>query len=223
MREAVDLASLFRLMLAEWQRNDTKFHGLPSRVWNSADESLGVVNHLEISHLAKPSHATCVKNLSAFVDAGTAKGLGKKVLIPWYARMRLRFSCSSLCVAFAEEIVPELFKRGFKKGSLTPAKSGVNANSEPRESLDLDLADLEVLAVHFVPLTRHMIHMQGLPVVEAVETGPIQSVRVCPHNILVCRKTGVVLDPTGGQFAGSFGPRFFQSQEEFLGCLPPGR
>ena len=150
----------------------------------------------------------CPPNFGVFYDAAKSSQLDglddKKEAFRWYARSRLCYSCSTVCVAFVEFIVPELKKRGVEE--LTVA-------SATHDMKKVSLNKIKVKAISFKPKEGkvHALRMQTILFGEQK-----QVVEACgSHNNLQCSDSGMIFDPTLGQLTGSMKPATFLSSESF--------
>jgi hypothetical protein len=155
----------------------------------------------------------------------------------WFARMKLRYSCSSTVVAFTHFIVPELARHGI-------TQLLVDGVDQP-----IDTHELTICTAFFTPEQRHMVEYSMLDcmgdkkriIARAIEEDPsiledpatrrmweqplVQEVIEgnlphCSHNFLRCKKSGIILDMTGGQFTGTMQPAVYTNLESFKASLP---
>lgn len=65
--------------------------------------------HAELYHIKPRFSTSCVKSFEDFIQfANAGVGMSDDEQRAWYARMKLRFSCSSLAVGFQRLLIPEL-------------------------------------------------------------------------------------------------------------------
>ena len=157
-----------------------------------------------------PSHRTmyekgCPPNFGVFYDAAKSlHGLeSKRDAFLWYARSRLHYSCSTLCVAFVEFVVPELKRRGIDE---------IKVSSLPNGTKTVCLEKIRVKSVFFTPREDkvHAFHFRYFYGEEkrVIEVGG-------SHNNLECLDTGMIFDQTLGQLSGSMKPAIFSTEDSF--------
>jgi hypothetical protein len=239
--------------VSRWQSVDTKIHGYAARIEEkkehtltpstfSASDPSAVVRVEAVSSvtLLKPQlgFKSQMRTLSDFI-----KGSPMKLDDPcgWFARMKLRYSCSSLTVAFVGFIAPELARQGI-------AQLQVNAGGTGNRSRLVEMKDLAVWTVVLEPRKRYMIEysprdtlddevkrhlgnhpsilneldsalrsMWERPIVQEVVEGDLT---FCTHNVLRCKKSGLVIDLSGGQFTGTMQPAVYMDAKSFYASLP---
>ena len=195
---------LMRHTLAEWMASgDIKVHG------HAAAPSIATT-----TELTGPSGTTtcpasslqleCTSRNYAKNRVGTLNDFKGHIDMTdarvWWARMKLRYSCSSVTVTFVRVIVPELEKRG-----ITHAVFG---------DCSVKLSALKIVAVFSRLSHRHVLHFPRVGH-ETVE-GYLETVS---HNVLVA-PTGEVVDLTGGQFTGAIAPVSYPSFEVYTRAYP---
>lgn len=152
----------------------------------------------------------CPQNLSNFIETATGKFQSRLVAFEWWARTRLRFSCSTLCCSFMKEVVPRL------------RSAGIDVLYSRSVGETIRLEDLEIISIAFLPEKRHEITLKYpfLPAlteaVEALQGYPPH----CSHNVLCCEKTGIILDMALGQFLGTMQAYIFASKDDFREKFP---
>jgi hypothetical protein len=116
-----------------------------------------------------------------------------------------------VCVTFLEFVIPELLKRGIKTLYVSSPSSNIN---------HVCIKSIRVKGLTFCPFDGkvHCLVMSnffGQPFKNPVECGS--------HNMLQCRETGLVFDPTIGQLSGNMQPALFSSlsqyKTEFIGTI----
>lgn len=153
----------------------------------------------------------CPPNFGSFYDvAKSLDGMeNKRDAFLWYARSRLYYSCSTVCVVFVEYVVPELKKRGIKE---------LMASSLPNGMKKVCLDKIRVKSIFFAPkddkvhaLRFHYNFGEKKHLIEVLGS----------HNNLECSDTGMIFDPTLGQLTGSMKPATFATldlfRKEFVG------
>ena len=151
--------------------------------------------------------AGCPQNFADFF--ATPCGMKSATAFAWWSRSRLRYSCSTNVATFVRFIVPHMKRMHVEELTCLDGKS-------------IRLEDLEIYSMTFVPRMRHALLLDydfmgtRTEIVEAVsEDDPL-----CSHNFLRCRKTGVIIDITIGQFLGTMKPYIFQDMEELFASIP---
>ena len=227
-------------VVAAWQTVDTKMHGClkspPTKtaidvtIWPSETMKEKVLR-VELSK-AKPGYSDgCVKTFEDFKTG--LVGMTEDELRPWFARIKLRYSCSSIAVAFVRIVVPELIQRGV---------THLLINKSP-----VELSTLKIYVVHFVPRQRHMVEYSLLdsmidnlhsrtrrsrqeilktmsPEMRSRFTTSVKeivegSAVACSHNVLLA-SSGEILDFSGGQFTGTMLPMAYGDAATFKASLP---
>lgn len=126
----------------------------------------------------------------------------------WFARSRLRCSCSTLGAAFSECVIPILKEKGI---------SSLYSKTLDNE---INLSNLEIFEVTFIPKHQDTLQLdRGIfrrP--ELVEL--LSGDNLCHRNVLKCSQTGAVVDLTLGQFTGTVTPHGFLSLGSFISVLP---
>jgi hypothetical protein len=133
-----------------------------------------------------------------------------KEALPWYARARMRYSCSTLAAGFVKFLVSELDKAG-----ISELKSSTTGDL-------VRLSDLEIYTLMFCPAKQHAIEMVhpliGTRLVEIVE--PKAYGGLCSHNMLRCRRTEIIVDLALGQFTGCLQAFVFRNMDEYISHIP---
>lgn len=150
----------------------------------------------------------CPQNLAQFQGEMDAT-----IACAWWARSRLRYSCSTLTVLFVKVCVPKLKALGME--ALPVQFNG--------EAVSIRLEDLEIMSLGFEPQNVHKIVLEYndfrgtmTEAVEAIQGYPPH----CSHNVLQCKNTGVIVDIALGQFLGTMQTYIFQNQAAFEAKLP---
>lgn len=201
-KQELTIERLLSLLVYEWQLSRTSPMGTPI----GGIEMRGTETSIALKPLNMYERG-CPPNFGAFYDAAKSLQLhgleDKKEAFQWYARSRLHYSCSTVCVAFVEFVVPELKKRGIEE---------LKVVSAPHNSM-ISLNKIKVKAIFFKPKEGkvHAFRIQNILFGEQR-----QVVEACgSHNNLQCSDTGMVFDPTLGQLTGSMKPATFLSSESF--------
>ena len=248
--------------VSRWQNVDTKMHGVigtapeqkkpttPPPILNLSDPALSA-NPALTAAMAEPFKGTVTSVLLSNPQAGfkspvrtVSDFIGGSTNLDdacgWYARMKLRYSCSSITVAFVRFIVPELSRHGIALLQV----DGIDQPIETRE--------LSVCTIFFEPAHRYMVEYSMIeaalgeqtqaitqamaedpsfvdsmepdlrrlwerPAVQEIVEGNLPH---CTHNVLRCRKSGVIIDLTGGQFTGNMQPATYANLDSFKASLP---
>jgi hypothetical protein len=160
-------------------------------------------------HPTTHNQAGCPRNFQDFFFSASLHGMDTNKALPWYARARMRYS-STLTAGFVKFLVSELEEAG-----ILELKSSTTGDL-------VRLSDLEVYTILFAPDKQHAIEMvhpvlgTKLDVVEPT----ILDDNICSHNLLRCRRTEIVVDPTLGQFTGCLQPYVFRNMDEFVPQIP---
>lgn len=159
----------------------------------------------------------CPQNFSDFMSSATASGHAMEpcIAFPWWARSRLRYSCSTIAATFVRFIVPYMKKKGlYELRSLTIGQ-------------DLRMDNLEIYTLLFIPNKTHAIVLRmplnfasKTEIVEALMPSMQGTPQCCSHNVLKCRESGVIIDVTLGQFLGTMKPYIFNDNDHFFSQIP---
>ena len=130
----------------------------------------------------------------------------------WWARSRIRYSCSTITATFVRYMVPYMKTIGLTEiRSLT---TGCNIRMD----------DLEIYSLGFTPNKTHAIALKyaldSLSRVDMVEALLPSPEPHCSHNVLKCRESGVLVDITLGQFLGTMKPYIFKSVDDYFSQIP---
>mmetsp|Transcript_19842 Transcript_19842/g.33557 ORF Transcript_19842/g.33557 Transcript_19842/m.33557 type:complete len:316 (-) Transcript_19842:109-1056(-) len=199
--EELAMEKLLSLLVYEWQLSRTSPMGKPI----GGVETRGNETSIALTPLTMYEKG-CPPNFGVFYD--TAKSLdgmeNKRDAFRWYARSRLYYSCSTLCVAFVEFVVPELKRRGVDEVTV----SSVLPSGTKTKKVCLD--KIRVKSVFYTPKNVHVIRFHYFfgEKRDLIEVGG-------SHNNLECSDTGLIFDPTLGQLTGSMKPATFLSQDLF--------
>lgn len=198
--EELTMEKLLSLLVREWQLCRTSPMGRPF----SGVQIQGNETSIALTPLTMYDKG-CPPNFGAFYD--TAKylnGMNNRIdAFHWYTRSRLYYSCSTLCVTFVEFVVPELKRRGIKEVTVSSSSNNmrkISLNKIRVKSLFFTPKDGKVHALRFIHLfgeKKDVIEMFG------------------SHNNLECSETGMIFDPSLGQFSGLMKPAIFLSQNSF--------
>jgi hypothetical protein len=151
----------------------------------------------------------CPRNFQDFLVSARLHGMDAKEALPWYARARMRYSCSTLTAGFVKFLVSELDKAG-----ISELKSSTTGDH-------IRLSDLEIYTLLFCPDKQHAIEMaypligNRLDIVELKVFGGL-----CSHEMLRCRRTEIIVDPVLGQFTGCLKPYVFRNMDEYISHIP---
>ena len=159
----------------------------------------------------------CPQNFSDFISSATASGQAMKpsTAFAWWARSRLRYSCSTITATFVRYMVPYMKTIGLTEiRSLT---TGCN----------IRMNDLEVYSLGLIPTKSHAIVLKNaldslsrVEIVEALLPLSPNRPQHCQHNVLKCRESGILIDITLGQFLGTMEPYTFKSVDEYFSQIP---
>lgn len=200
-REGNDLTieKLLSLLVYEWQLSRTSPMGRPL----GGVETRGNETSIALAPLTMYEKG-CPPNFGVFYNA--AKSLvgmeSKRDAFLWYARSRLYYSCSTLCVAFVEFVVPELKRRGIDE---------LTVSSLPNGTTKICLNKIRVKSVFFTP-KEDKVHAFRFRYFYGEKKDLVE---VGGHNNLECSDTGMIFDPTLGQRTGSMKPATFLTQDLF--------
>jgi len=200
-KEGNDLTieKLLSLLVYEWQLSRMSPMGRPL----GGVETCGNEASIALTPLTMYEKG-CPPNFGSFYD--TAKSLpgmeSERDAFLWYTRSRLYYSCSTVCVAFVEFVVPELKRRGIQELTVSSLLNGTKR---------VCLNKIRVKSVFFTP-REDKVHAFRFRYFygerkDLVEAGG--------HNNLECSDTGMIFDPTLGQLTGSMKPATFISQDSF--------
>lgn len=186
------------------------------------------------------------RSFGEFYDHGVF-GTSEAEAFAWYARMKLRYSCSSLSCTFACFVIPELIRAGINEIRLPQGGS-------------VRFSDLEVIEVKAaLPHRRHVIELSrkvseevaaglrlnhltpgaaGVAKSERALTAAFSNMYTSKgdgefcykevveagdhlsHNLLRCKETGTLIDFSLGQFIGAMNPGVYTDQSAFIHLLP---
>lgn len=153
----------------------------------------------------------CPKNFHQFLaSAVAATGHNTFAAFSWWARSRLRYSCSTIVATFARFMVPYM------------KANGITEMYSSTVGFTIRLEDLEIFSLGFRPGKTHAIALKHpflatrTEFVEAQLGLPLH----CPHNVLRCRNSGVVIDCSLGQFMGTTKAYVFHNAASFLSSVP---
>ena len=200
------LESLLGVLLAEYIQVNTSPSG---RICSSSVTIKGNRKTIEAIPLCH-FQSGCPQNLNEFIKASDGTTMKASEALGWWARTRLKYSCSMLCVSIVKELIPALQAKGIQDLLVSTLQQRIR------------LDDLEIMSIAFLPESTHEIVFKSsfLPsppeIVEALRGDPPH----CPHNVLRCNKTGIVVDVALGQFLGNMQPFVFASMDKFIEKLP---
>jgi len=159
----------------------------------------------------RPFDQGCPRNLCDFITSATEGGhqIEPETAFAWWARSRIRYSCSTITAAFVKHMVPYMKRMG-----LTELRTTINQT--------IRLADLEIFSLGFIPNKTHsfVLNHGFTSTTEKVEALQEGTCRYCSHNVLKCRKSGIVIDPTLGQFLGVMNPFVFSNKDQLFSLVP---
>ena len=210
--EVATLEYLMDTIIAEYMQTTLVPGGtvvIGPRMSSDGSESISLKSHTNFS-------VGCPQNLSDFISSATASGQVMKpsTALAWWARSRLRYSCSTITTTFVRYMVPYMKTIGLTEiRSLT---TGCNIRMD----------DLEVFSLGFSPNESHAIVLKNaldslskVEIVENLLTSP-NLPPLCHHNVLKCRESGILIDITLGQFLGTMEPHTFKSVDEYFSQIP---
>ena len=166
----------------------------------------------ESLHLTASCHfdTGCPQNFGEFLVLATESGHPMKpsIAFVWWCRSRLRYSCSTIVTTFTRFMVPYMKKRRMEELTYLAGRT-------------IRMDDLEIFSLLFKPRKSHALVLNTLlgsrtEIVEAVLPGS----SLCSHNMLRCRKTGIIIDITLGQFLGTMKPYIFQDEDQYFSHVP---
>jgi len=152
----------------------------------------------------------CPHNFGEFLVSATESGHPMKpnIAFAWWCRSRLRYSCSTIVATFTRFMVPYLKERRMEELTYLAGQT-------------IRMDDLEIFSLSFKPRKTHALVLntflgQRTEIIEALN-GFSSS---CSHNVLRCKKTGIIIDITLGQFLGTMKPYIFQDEDQFFRHVP---
>lgn len=204
MASVVELDLLICCVVSLWTRISTTPQGFALEVTERAGHE-GTARALRVRSPKTDSQGGGPR---CFGDFAAGCSLPLKEAYAWFARMRLRYSCSSLACIFVRHVVPALARSGVTHARLA---SG-------------DLVALGVLRVHNVYLgVPRSLHFLLLDYVSRTREEPIECIcgppRHVSHTIIVCSKTSLVIDLAIGQYTGSLQPTMQPTHDSSLDAL----
>ena len=151
------------------------------------------------------------KNFGEFYsgkDSQKKHSMTKGEAFAWFARSRLRYSCSTLVSAFSKFLIPKLKEKG--------------VSSLYSKTIDekIDLSNLEIYEVTFTPTYQHTVELDLGFMKRAELVEPLMEDGLCHHTVLKCSLTGAIVDLTLGQFTGTVAPYVFPSLGSFISVVP---
>ena len=159
----------------------------------------------------------CPRNFSEFlvsVMENGQQGIGRREAFAWWARSRLRYSCSTIAVSLYKFVVPSLNSIGISQlRSVTLNKF-------------IKLENFEIYSLGFIPKETQVIELTSAcshPRTEIVQ--PVLPYGGgypphCSHNFIKCKESGSIIDCALGQFLGTMKPYIFNDMDEFLHQIP---
>ena len=232
-------------VVSQWLIVDTKSHGTiqkeTQKRCNIHDSSPETILSISLKS-PQPGYMSPIRTVSNFIRGSTedvSKSKTKSAaLCKWFARMKLRYSCSTINCAFVHFVVPELIRQNISHLLVD--------GSQP-----IDINDIVVCTVFFKPTQRHMVEYSVIDCVnlppnvlqKVIAMDPVELKRDHPeiarlmekppaqeiiesnllhttHQVLKCNKTGVIMDLSGGQFIGSMQPAVFLNLQSFEASIP---
>lgn len=200
-----DFERLLEIMISEYIQTTTVPSGYVER-WpitsGSGDETIRL-------KLLCQYEKGCPPNFSEFLASANWPGITPDNAFPWWARSRIRYSCSTLTATFVRFLVPHMKKNMIVTKILCP-------NGNP-----VALDDMEIYSLRFFPNKTHTIVGRRFGTsrtehVEALNGLPPH----CDHNVLRCRKTGLLVDMALGQFLGTMKLYMFWNEEDYFSQIP---
>jgi hypothetical protein len=209
------VVSLYRLM-------DSKPKGIPTL--SSFSSGSGKVLTIDVVCNPFAPDARRFVYFQGFHDASNVKAeLSIQAHFEWFTRLTQRWTCSSLCCIFVRYVIPAMLKQKISE-MLLP------------DGTVVELKDLHVHAIFFRAPPQERRHTFQFKTsytsriedtIETVEQpanpDAPASKQFCTHNVLVCHKSGAVIDFCGGQFTGDTDqPHWFPSFDAMVasGTLP---
>lgn len=177
---------LLARVLCTFQRSDMKLHGYVTKL--DKRSSKRTVATLQ------PKTVKCFEDFLCLSDAS----MSVNEAFNWYARMKLRFACSSCCSLFVDCVIPELLRDGvqfmrYEDGTL------VDLKTVTCHEVWLDVPDhVHILRFPLFPSDREES-------IEIMQDMPYSDPKM-PHNVLVSTEVPHVIDMTIGQFSGDMQP-----------------
>ncbi|KAJ1445681.1 hypothetical protein M885DRAFT_549181 [Pelagophyceae sp. CCMP2097] len=237
-RGPIDAALLLGHTLAVWQRVSTSPHGF-----------LRAAPSARVCRVGPPraaNQAGCPQSFGEFLARGVF-GVSDADAFRWYARMRLRYSCSSLSVTFALFVVPELERVGIRELALPwggalrlrglRVMEVAMAPTAPAHVIELSFRPSEIFAdkgldaaqalegekLVTAQMSKHP-QLERIGPDEFVEAQHVETLLENPprlsHNMLRCPDTGVCVDFSLGQYAGAMNPGVYRDKSAFARMLP---
>ena len=204
----VNMLSCLPLMcevVAVFQTVDIKPHGLIETAPRIIEQDAVAV--IDLCSVTSGCIADCVKTFEDFKQ--TSVDLQQKDMFSWFTRMKLRYSCSSMAVAFVRCIVPGLVRHGV---------SAVLINGTA-----VSIDSFRIWAVFFTPNKRHAVRFESPkhtePVTEIIEAALPMFHDTCYHNVLMSA-SGEIIDFGGGQFTGNMMPCVYADIDCYTEALP---
>ena len=192
-------------VVAVYQTADIKLHGLikaPPRMIEQDAVAL-----IDLCSVTNGCTDDCVKTFEDFKQQSV--DMQENDMRSWFTRMKLRYSCSSIAVAFVRFIVPDLLRHGV---------SAVLINGDA-----VKINSFRIWAVYFTPNKRHAVRFSTPkstePVTEVIEAALPMSDDTCYHNVLVA-ESGNIIDFSGGQFTGNMIPCVYDDVACYAEALP---
>ena len=210
--DVANLESLMDTIIAEYMQTTLVPGGIVvigPRMSSDGSESISLkpLTNLDVG---------CPQNFSDFISSATASGQAMKprTAFAWWARSRIRYSCSTITATFVRYMVPYMKTIGLTEiRSLT---TGYNIRMDDLEMYSLGFSPNKT---HAIVLKRPLDFLSSVEIVEALY--PLPELRPhCPHNVLKCRESGVIVDITLGQFLGTMKPYIFKSVDDYFSQIP---
>jgi hypothetical protein len=155
----------------------------------------------------------CPQNFGDFLSFARVDGheMKPEAGFAWWARSRLRYSCSTIVAAFVRHIVPDMKNTG----AVTELRTATG------QIIQLD--QLEIFSLGFVPNKTHSLVLKKslfeaprTEVIEALDGNPLH----CSHDVLRCLKSGIIIDITIGEFLGTMKPYIFSNTKQLFSLIP---
>ncbi len=155
----------------------------------------------------------CPRNLNEFLISAKKYNMKPKEALSWYARSRLRYSCSTVTATLVRYLIPAMMKMGI---------SDLYSQTLDRR---IPITDIKIYTLMFVPQKTHAVHLTySTPIppstTDIVEARIPSNKDPCSHNVLKCHKSGVILDITLGQFMGEMSTYIFGDEECYISSFP---
>jgi len=200
----LQLEYLLSTIISEYMQTTTVPAGIVKSEPKLTSEGYEIMCLKPLCHFQKG----CPQNFQDFFASATSKHYvtERDIAFSWWSRSRLRYSCSTIAATLVRFLIPYMKANGTTE--LYSQSMGTN----------IQMGDLEIFTLSFIPEQTH-----GFKMVDSYEKIELVEATIefrCYHNVLKCKKSGIIIDCTLGQFTGKMKPYLFKKVEDFFSEIP---